>query len=80
MEPTALSLNQRRYVEAVIVALSHLAEAVAAIRPDSRVEAFRSRRAQLFENLSAIGDVRARNLGFCGHAPVAPPRSGSRFD
>jgi hypothetical protein len=39
MEPTALSLNQRQYVEAVIAALPHLAEAVAAIPPDSRVKA-----------------------------------------
>jgi hypothetical protein len=38
MEPTALSLNQRQYVEAVIAALPHLAEAVAAIPLDSRVK------------------------------------------
>jgi hypothetical protein len=40
MQPTALSLNQRQCVEAVIAALPHLAEVVAAIPPDSRVKAF----------------------------------------
>ena len=40
MESTALSLKQRQYVEAVIAALPHLAEAVAAIPPDCQVKAF----------------------------------------
>jgi hypothetical protein len=40
MQSTALSLNQRQCVEAVIAALPHLAEVVAAIPPDSRIKAF----------------------------------------
>ena len=38
----ALSLKQRRYVEAVLAGLPHLAEAVAAIPPDWQPEAFQA--------------------------------------
>src|SRR6476661_4132916 len=40
MEPTALSLKQRQYVEAVIAALPHLTEVISAIPPECQVNAF----------------------------------------
>ena len=40
MESTALSLKQRQYVEAVIAALPHLADVVAAIPPECQPKAF----------------------------------------
>jgi hypothetical protein len=42
MRALALSLKQRRYVEAVLAGLPHLAEAVAAIPPDWQPEAFQA--------------------------------------
>jgi hypothetical protein len=66
MEPTALSLNQRQYVEAVIAALPHLAEAVAAIPLDSRVKAFEAaERSYLrtFRQLKPVVEKVGRRLG-----------------
>ena len=55
MEPMALSLNQRQYVEAVIAALPHLAEAVAAIPPDCQVKAFEAAERSYLRTFRQLG-------------------------
>ena len=55
MEPMALSLNQRQYVEAVIAALPHLAEVVAAIPPDCQVKAFEAAERSYLRTFRQLG-------------------------
>jgi hypothetical protein len=55
MESAALSLKQRQYVEAVIAALPHLAEAVAAIPPDCQVEAFEAAERSYLKTFRQLG-------------------------
>ena len=55
MESTALSLKQRQYVEAVIAALPHLAEAVAAIPPDCQVKAFEAAERSYLRTFRQLG-------------------------
>jgi hypothetical protein len=55
MESTALSLNQRQYVEAVIAALPHLAEAVAAIPPDCQGKAFEAAERSYLRTFRQLG-------------------------
>ena len=55
MESTALSLKQRQYVEAVIAALPHLAEAVAAIPPDCQVKAFEAAERSYLKTFRQLG-------------------------
>jgi hypothetical protein len=55
MEPTALSLNQRQYVEAVIAALPHLADAVAAIPLDCQVKAFEAAERSYLRTFRQLG-------------------------
>jgi len=55
MEPTALSLNQRQYVEAVIAALPHLADVVAAIPPDCQRKAFEAAERSYLRTFRQLG-------------------------
>ena len=55
MESMTLSLKQRQYVEAVIAALPHLAEAVAAIPPDCQVKAFEAAERSYLRTFRQLG-------------------------
>ena len=55
MESMALSLKQRQYVEAVIAALPHLAEAVAAIPRDCQVKAFEAAERSYLRTFRQLG-------------------------
>ncbi len=55
MESMTFSLKQRQYVEAVIAALPHLAETVAAIPPDCQVKAFEAAERSFLRTFRQLG-------------------------